>query len=217
MNHFKLPSIADPKKSTAEYGNIATLTLIRIALIPLFVVVFYLPYPWARPAAAIIFSLAGITDWLDGYLARKLGQTSAFGAFLDPVADKLMVAVALVLIVHTDPRLPIALSAAVIIGREIAISALREWMAEIGRRSHVAVSPIGKIKTIVQITALIMLIFKVDLLFIPMYETGYFLIMGAAALTLWSMVTYLTAAWRSLEGLEIHPGEGPPHSLDRPD
>ena len=135
-----------------------SLTLIRIALIPLFVVVFYLDYDWARPAAALIFSLAGITDWLDGYFARKLGQTSAFGAFLDPVADKLMVAVALVLIVNTDHRLLVALAAAVIIGREIAISALREWMSEIGRRSHVAVSPIGKLKTIVQITALIMLI-----------------------------------------------------------
>ena len=194
-----------------------TLTLIRIALIPLFVLVFYLDYDWARPAAALIFSLAGITDWLDGYFARKLGQTSAFGAFLDPVADKLMVAVALVLIVNTDHRLLVALSAAVIIGREIAISALREWMSEIGRRSHVAVSPIGKLKTIVQITALIMLIWKVDLLFIPMYATGYILILVAAALTLWSMASYLMAAWRSLEGLEIHPGEGPPEALDRPD
>jgi CDP-diacylglycerol--glycerol-3-phosphate 3-phosphatidyltransferase len=194
-----------------------SLTLIRIALIPLFVVVFYLDYDWARPAAALIFSLAGITDWLDGYFARKLGQTSAFGAFLDPVADKLMVAVALVLIVNTDHRLLVALAAAVIIGREIAISALREWMSEIGRRSHVAVSPIGKLKTIVQITALIMLIWKVDLLFIPMYATGYILIMVAAALTLWSMITYLMAAWRSLEGLEIHPGESPPEALDRSD
>jgi CDP-diacylglycerol--glycerol-3-phosphate 3-phosphatidyltransferase len=194
-----------------------TLTLIRIALIPLFVLVFYLDYDWARPAAALIFSLAGITDWLDGYFARKLGQTSAFGAFLDPVADKLMVAVALVLIVNTDHRLLVALSAAVIIGREIAISALREWMSEIGRRSHVAVSPIGKLKTIVQITALIMLIWKVDLLFIPMYATGYILILVAAALTLWSMASYLMAAWRSLEGLEIHPGEAPPEALDRPD
>ena len=194
-----------------------SLTLIRIALIPLFVLVFYLDYDWARPAAALIFSLAGITDWLDGYFARKLGQTSAFGAFLDPVADKLMVAVALVLIVNTDHRLLVALSAAVIIGREIAISALREWMSEIGRRSHVAVSPIGKLKTIVQITALIMLIWKVDLLFIPMYATGYILIMVAAALTLWSMATHLMAAWRSLEGLEIQPGESSPEALDRSD
>ena len=194
-----------------------SLTLIRIALIPLFVLVFYLDYDWARPAAALIFSLAGITDWLDGYFARKLGQTSAFGAFLDPVADKLMVAVALVLIVNTDHRLLVALSAAVIIGREIAISALREWMSEIGRRSHVAVSPIGKLKTIVQITALIMLIWKVDLLFIPMYATGYILIMVAAALTLWSMATYLMAAWRSLEGLEIQTGESSPEALDRSD
>lgn len=178
------------------------LTLIRIALIPLFVVVFFLPVWWARPAAAIIFSLAGITDWLDGYYARKLGLTSSFGAFLDPVADKLMVAVALVLIVQTDHRLIISLSAAVIIGREIAISALREWMAELGRRHHVAVTGVAKLKTIFQITALIMMIFKLDLWILPMYALGSVLLVLAAVLTLWSMFLYLKAAWESLEDME---------------
>ena len=178
--HFNLPN---------------SLTWIRIALIPLFVIVFYLPVPWARPASAIIFSLAGITDWLDGYYARKLGLTSSFGAFLDPVADKLMVAVALVLLVQQDTRITVTLAAAVIIGREITISALREWMAELGRRSHVAVSQIGKYKTIAQITALIMMLYHEDLFFIPMYEAGYVFLLLAAVLTLWSMARYLMAAW----------------------
>ncbi len=178
--HFNLPN---------------SLTWIRIALIPLFVIVFYLPVPWARPASAIIFSLAGITDWLDGYYARKLGLTSSFGAFLDPVADKLMVAVALVLLVQQDTRITVTLAAAVIIGREITISALREWMAELGRRSHVAVSKIGKYKTIAQITALIMMLYHEDLFFIPMYEIGYVFLLVAAVLTLWSMARYLAAAW----------------------
>ena len=182
-----------------EFNVPTTLTLIRIGLIPLFVLVFFLPFPWARPAAAIVFSLAGITDWLDGYLARRLGQTSAFGAFLDPVADKLMVGVALVLIVQTDPRIAIALSAAVIIGREIAISALREWMSELGRRHHLAVSKVAKAKTTVQITALIMMIFHHELFMIPVYELGSLLLGVAAGLTLWSMFGYLNAAWRSLE------------------
>ncbi len=183
--HFNLPN---------------TLTWIRIALIPMFVLVFYLPVPWARPASAIIFSLAGITDWLDGYYARKLGLTSSFGAFLDPVADKLMVAVALVLLVQQDTRVTVTLAAAVIIGREITISALREWMAELGRRSHVAVSQIGKYKTIAQITALIMMLYHEDLFFIPMYEVGYVFLLLAAVLTLWSMARYLSAAWPVLTG-----------------
>jgi CDP-diacylglycerol--glycerol-3-phosphate 3-phosphatidyltransferase/cardiolipin synthase len=191
------------------------LTLIRIALIPLFVVVFFLPFWWARPAAAIIFSLAGITDWLDGYYARKLGLTSSFGAFLDPVADKLMVAVALVLIVQTDHRLIISLSAAVIIGREIAISALREWMAELGRRHHVAVTGVAKLKTIFQITALIMMIFKLDLWILPMYPLGSVLLVLAAALTLWSMFIYLKAAWESLEDMEREAARNGPGALDR--
>ena len=191
------------------------LTLLRIALIPLFVVVFFLPFWWARPAAAIIFSLAGITDWLDGYYARKLGQTSSFGAFLDPVADKLMVAVALVLIVQTDHRLIISLSAAVIIGREIAISGLREWMAEMGRRHLVAVTGVAKLKTIFQITALIMMIFKLNLWILPMYPLGSVLLVAAAALTLWSMFVYLKAAWRSLDDMEQEAGKTGGGPLDR--
>jgi CDP-diacylglycerol--glycerol-3-phosphate 3-phosphatidyltransferase len=121
-----------------------TLTWIRIASIPLIVLLFFMPYPWADPASGLLFTAAGITDSLDGYLARRLGQTSRLGAFLDPVADKLVVAVALVLLVSRDPRPLIVLTAIVIIGREITISALREWMAEIGERRKVAVSQIGK-------------------------------------------------------------------------
>jgi len=180
--------------------NVPTaLTLLRLVLIPLFVIVFYLPQDWARPASAIVFSLAGITDWLDGYFARKLGQTSPFGAFLDPVADKLMVATALVLIVQTDPRLLVALAAAIIIGREIAISALRELMSELGARHHVAVSKVAKLKTIFQITALIMMLFEDDLIILPMYELGFACLMVAAVLTLWSMTKYMIAAWPHLQ------------------
>jgi CDP-diacylglycerol--glycerol-3-phosphate 3-phosphatidyltransferase len=181
------------------------LTLLRVVLIPVFVVVFYLPYHWARPASAIVFSLAGITDWLDGYFARKLGQTSPFGAFLDPVADKLMVTTALVLIVQTDPRLLVALAAAIIIGREIAISALRELMSELGARHHVAVSKVAKFKTIFQITALIMMLFEQDLIILPMYELGYACLMAAAVLTLWSMANYMIAAWPHLQGDDLRP------------
>src|ERR1700754_2985282 len=129
-----------------------TLTWLRICAIPLIAVLFYMPYPWADPSAGLLFAAAGITDSLDGYLARRLGQTSRLGAFLDPVADKLIVAVALVLLVSRDPRWVMVLMAVVIIGREIAISALREWMAEIGERTKVAVSAIGKYKTILQMT-----------------------------------------------------------------
>lgn len=171
------------------------LTLARIALIPLFVVVFYLPYKWSYPAAAIIFSLAAITDWLDGYIARRYQQATEFGAFLDPVADKLMVAVALVLLVgvHESPLLAIA--SAVIIGREIVISALREWMAELGKRSSVAVSFLGKIKTAAQMVALIILLAFEPESHPQAQLAGYFLIYLAAGLTLWSMFIYLKAAW----------------------
>ena len=122
-----------------------SLTLIRILLIPVFVLVFYLPYKWTHLAASGLFALGAITDWLDGYLARKLDQTSVFGAFLDPVADKLLVATALVLLVQADPRAWLAIIAAIIIGREIAVSALREFMAEMGQRSQVKVATVGKI------------------------------------------------------------------------
>ena len=176
-----------------------TLTWLRILAIPLVVMLFYLPYSWADPAAGLLFAAAGITDSLDGYFARKLGQVTRLGAFLDPVADKLIVAVALVLIVSKDPRWFVVLFATVIIGREIAISALREWMAELGARKKVAVSALGKYKTIVQIVGLSLMLYRQDLLFVvPSYRLGLVLTGVAAVLTLWSMVSYLRAAWPDL-------------------
>jgi CDP-diacylglycerol--glycerol-3-phosphate 3-phosphatidyltransferase len=175
-----------------------TLTWIRIAAIPLIVVLFYSPYSWADPAAGWLFAAAGITDSLDGYFARRLGQTSRLGAFLDPVADKLIVAVALVLLVSKDPRALIVLTAAVTIGREIAVSALREWMAEIGQRRKVAVSQLGKYKTTMQIIGLSMMLYRQDLFRLPTYLAGVTFTVIAAVLTLSSMVAYLRAAWPEL-------------------
>jgi CDP-diacylglycerol---glycerol-3-phosphate 3-phosphatidyltransferase len=175
-----------------------TLTWTRIAAIPLIVLLFYMPYSWADPAAGLLFAAAGITDSLDGYFARRLKQISRLGAFLDPVADKLIVAVALVLLVSKDSRPLIVLTAAVIIGREITISALREWMAEMGARGKVAVSSVGKLKTIFQMTGLSMMLFRSDVWFIPAFELGVYCLVAAAALTLWSMVVYLRAAWPEL-------------------
>lgn len=177
-----------------------TLTWLRIFAIPIVVVLFYLPYPWSDPAAGTMFAIAAITDTLDGYYARKLGQTSRLGAFLDPVADKLMVAVALVLLVSRDPTLIVVLPAMVIIGREIAISALREWMAEIGNRTKVAVSPLGKIKTIVQMVGLSTMLIRWDVWFLPTYQVGLVLTAIAAVLTLISAIDYLRAAWPDLRG-----------------
>jgi len=174
------------------------LTFLRIALIPIFVVVYYLPYSWSHVATTALFGLAALTDWFDGYLARKLQQTSPFGAFLDPVADKLIVAVALIMLVQTNPTFWFVIPAAVIVGREIAISALREWMAEIGERAQVAVSAIGKVKTTAQMTALILLLYRQPLWGIPINEIGVLLLYVAAILTLWSMVIYLKAAWPQL-------------------
>ena len=171
------------------------LTLLRILLIPVFVIVFYLPFSWSNELACVIFVLAAITDMLDGYLARKLEQISSLGAFLDPVADKLMIAVALILIVQKTPDIYLALPAAVIVGREITVSALREWMAEIGARSKVAVSILGKIKTIAQMVALGFLIFKESVFNLPVYNIGLILLYIAAILTLISMFQYLLAAW----------------------
>jgi CDP-diacylglycerol--glycerol-3-phosphate 3-phosphatidyltransferase len=175
-----------------------TLTWIRIAAIPLIVVLFYAHYPWADPAAGLLFAAAGITDSLDGYFARRLGQTSRLGAFLDPVADKLIVAVALVLLVSKDPRALIVLTAAVTIGREIAVSALREWMAEIGQRRKVAVSQLGKYKTTLQIIGLSMMLYRRDLIGLPTYFIGVVFTVVAAILTLSSMVAYLRVAWPEL-------------------
>ncbi|GJM05437.1 MAG: CDP-diacylglycerol--glycerol-3-phosphate 3-phosphatidyltransferase [marine bacterium B5-7] len=175
------------------------LTLLRILLIPVFVLVFYLPMSWSNYFACLIFTIAAVTDVLDGYLARKLNQTSSLGAFLDPVADKLMVAVALVLLVQQNPVIYLALPAAIIIGREITVSALREWMAEIGARNRVAVSVLGKIKTIAQMVALGFLIFRKPVYGMPVYETGLVLLYIAAILTLASMIQYLLAAWPQLK------------------
>ncbi|MFO7278706.1 MAG: CDP-diacylglycerol--glycerol-3-phosphate 3-phosphatidyltransferase [Pseudomonadota bacterium] len=174
------------------------LTWVRIFAVPLVVVLFFLPYHWADPAAGLMFAAAGITDSLDGYLARRLGQTSRLGAFLDPVADKLIVAVALVLLVSKDANPVFVLTAAIIIGREIAISALREWMAEIGQRRKVAVSALGKYKTILQIFGLSMMLYRWDLFGLPTYQIGMVLTVAAAAMTLVSMVAYLRAAWPEL-------------------
>jgi CDP-diacylglycerol--glycerol-3-phosphate 3-phosphatidyltransferase len=175
------------------------LTWLRILAIPLVVALFFLGdarlHDLADPIAGWLFAAAAITDSLDGYLARRLGQTTRLGAFLDPVADKLIVAVALVLIVSRDARPLMVLTAAVIIGREIAISALREWMAGIGQRTAVAVSRIGKYKTILQMVGLSMLLFRHSLLGIPIYLLGTWLTVLAAALTLISMALYLRAAW----------------------
>ncbi len=175
------------------------LTLFRIGLIPVFTVVFYLPFNWSNQVACMIFIIAAITDLLDGFLARKLQQTSKLGAFLDPVADKLMVAVALVLLVERNPGLLLTLPAAVIVCREIAVSALREWMAELGARSKVAVSVYGKIKTIAQMTALPMLIYATPLYGFPVYGAGLALLYIAAGLTLVSMCQYLASAWPKLK------------------
>ncbi len=175
------------------------LTWLRILAIPLVMMLFLFggthPASPAYPLAGLLFGVAAITDSLDGYLARRLGQITPLGAFLDPVADKLIVAVALVLIVSRDARTVMVLTAAVIIGREIAISALREWMAGIGQRTAVAVSTIGKFKTILQMVGLTMLLFRVNLGPLPIYRIGEWLTVVAALLTLISMALYLRSAW----------------------
>lgn len=172
-----------------------TLTFFRLLLIPVFVVVFYIPVEEAPMWAAAIFTLAAITDWFDGFLARQLKQQTPFGAFLDPVADKVMVAVALVLIVDEYSSPLVAVPAMIMIGREIIISALREWMAEIGQRAQVAVSWIGKWKTTIQMLALIGLIWQQSFY---MIWGSYGLLYIATGLTLLSAFDYLKAAWGDL-------------------
>ncbi|MDQ3617268.1 MAG: CDP-diacylglycerol--glycerol-3-phosphate 3-phosphatidyltransferase [Pseudomonadota bacterium] len=174
------------------------ITLLRIVLIPVLVLVFYLPFKWTNVAAAAIFAFASLTDWLDGWIARRYNQFSTFGAFLDPVADKLMVAIALMLTVQKHPTVWMTLWAAVIIGREIAVSALREWMAEVGQRAKVKVAGIGKIKTIVQMVALVCLLYQERFLGLPIFLIGEWLLAAAALLTLWSGMAYLRAAWPTL-------------------
>ena len=201
-------AVNSPKEFTSSYTEALMplnlpnlLTWLRILMIPLLVAVFYAPHEWIADhnknlAATVIFSFAAITDWLDGYLARALNQGSAFGAFLDPVADKLMVATALIMLVQSGDLE--GFIAVIIIGREIAISALREWMARLGRSKSVAVSFIGKVKTVAQMTAIIMLLYRDELLGLSMYAIGTFLIWLAAILTLWSMAYYLKMAWPGL-------------------
>jgi CDP-diacylglycerol--glycerol-3-phosphate 3-phosphatidyltransferase len=178
------------------------LTVLRVLLIPVFIVLFYLPFHWSYLAASAVFSLAAVTDWFDGYLARRWEQSTPFGAFLDPVADKLMVAVALILLVEEHAKLEyvhvlLTLSAAIIVGREIVVSALREWMAEIGARAQVAVSQMGKWKTAAQMVALVILLANPPQLTV-LVMLGYALLIVAAVLTLWSMAHYLLAAWPHL-------------------
>lgn len=173
------------------------LTLLRILLIPVLIIIFYLPFKWVNAVSAGIFAAASFTDWLDGYLARKLKMMSPFGAFLDPVADKLLVSTSLLLLVGAKDINYITIPAIVIVGREIVISALREWMAEIGKRASVAVGYIGKVKTFLQMAALFLL-----LAFNPINSwwgaLGFVLLYVSAILTIWSMVAYLAIAWPEL-------------------
>ena len=185
-----------PMKLPISLPNI--LTSLRILLIPVLVVVFYLPFEWRYLAAAIVFAVASATDWLDGYLARKLNEMTPFGAFLDPVADKLLVATALVLLVEVQASAILAVPAIVIVGREIVVSALREWMAQYSEKRSVAVSLIGKIKTGFQMVSIIILLAngaEKDNNFVLI---GYVSLYVAAALTLWSMFLYLKLAWPDL-------------------
>ena len=171
------------------------ITLLRIALIPLFVIVFYLPFSWSNEVAAAIFGLACISDWVDGYLARMLKQESAFGAFLDPVADKLIVVAAIVLIVGANPSIYVALPSVVIVAREITVSALREWMAELGNRAAIKVSFVGKVKTAAQLFSLFLMIYKEPFAGFPVFQIGLGFYYLAAIFTIVSMVLYLKAAW----------------------
>ena len=175
------------------------LTTLRISLIPIFMMTFYYPSEWQYLTTTTIFAIAAITDWLDGYLARKLSQTSHIGAFLDPVADKLIVVVALVLLTESYHSLIIAIPTAIIVCREITISALREWMASCGKSEKVAVSFIGKIKTTIQMIAILLLLFKV-----PGFEKltsilGYICLYVSTFFAIWSMLEYLNKALDELK------------------
>jgi len=184
------------------------LTLFRIALLPVMVLVFYAPFTGANIAASAVFIAAALTDWLDGWIARRFGMTSAFGAFLDPVADKLMVATTLFLLVQENHTGIMATLAAIIVGREITISALREWMAEIGERTRVKVAGIGKIKTIAQLVALVVLLYQKDLDGLGLFHVGEVLLAFAAVLTIWSGMVYVLAAWPVLRGVRPPPQTG---------
>lgn len=176
------------------------ITMVRIVFIPLLVALFYSPFEWRFLVSGALFGLAGITDALDGYIARKYNYASAFGAFLDPVADKLMVAVALALLIQSHNDIMFTLPAIVIICREIVISALREWMAELGKRASVAVSSIGKIKTTFQIAAIVILLAFTADKYPMLNKVGFVTLYAAAVLTIWSMFVYIKAAWPTLMG-----------------
>lgn len=196
------------------------LTLVRIALVPVLVVFFYLPFHWSNIACVVVFVAAAVTDWADGYIARRHGQMSRFGEFLDPVADKIMVATALILLVQRQENFEalFAVAAAVIVGREITISALREWMSEIGERSLVNVSWLGKTKTGFQMTAIGFMLYQENLGWIPIVLIGELLLYTAAALTLWSMWTYLQSAWPAMSNQKHHdPKAHPGNQKPAPD
>lgn len=171
------------------------LTVSRVLLIPVMLLFFYLPFEWNRVAACTVFFFASITDFFDGYFARKHNTYSRFGAFLDPVADKITVSTALIILLQDDPTIWMMIATVIIIGREITISALREWMADLGERTTVNVAYIGKVKTLFQMFSIGFLLYKNDLWNMPVYAIGLTLLYIAAALTLWSMYIYLKAAW----------------------
>lgn len=175
------------------------ITTFRIVLIPVFIAVFYLPFTWASALATFIFWFAAITDWLDGYLARKLNQQSSIGAFIDPLADKLMVISALLIILAKHPENNwLLLSSLIIISREVFISSLREWMSNMGKSGDVAVSFFGKVKTVAQMFALLFLIYEHDIFGLPTYTFGVGLLVWSAILTLVSMAVYIKSAWLTL-------------------
>ena len=182
-----------------NFPNIVSIS--RILLIPFLVIAYYLPFAGAHSFASTIFLIACLTDWLDGYLARKLGQSTAFGAFLDPVADKLVVVAAIILVIGHGGLEWLTLPAIVIVGREIAVSALREWMAGLGMRQSVAVSYLGKVKTVIQMMAVLFLLYYTPEITPDWFLIlGYLMFYGAAGLTLWSMFLYFKAAWPQLCG-----------------
>ena len=197
ISYNEQPDTSSKRSQTMPWNIPILLTWMRVLLIPVFTILFYLPNTWIQPqtvnwTAAIIFALAAITDWFDGFLARRWKQTSDFGAFLDPVADKLMVAVALLLLVSLGRTY--AIFAMIIIGREITISALREWMAQMGKRGSVAVATIGKFKTTAQMIAIFLLLIGTDKYNDPFYLIGNILMFIASVLTIWSMCYYLKMA-----------------------
>tara|TARA_R110000868_G_scaffold353876_2_gene615051 strand:+ start:791 stop:1372 length:582 start_codon:yes stop_codon:yes gene_type:complete len=174
------------------------LTLFRILLVPILVIVFFLPYTWSFYAAALIFIIASITDFFDGFLARKLEQQTSFGAVCDPVADKLIISIVLILLVAEYKTIFFTLPAIIIVGREIVVSGLREWMSEIGKRTNVSVSLLGKIKTVFQMVSIIILLYGTPEHFNLLVTIGFVFLYISVFLTLWSMVLYIKAAWPHL-------------------